>query len=91
MISDNGPQYSNTRNTFVISHEFKQFAKEWGFEHVSSCPEYPQSNFSAERAVQTAKKILKKASASNKDPLVALLKYRNSPILILVGMSGEPE
>ena len=55
------------------------FAKEWGFKHTTSSPEYPQSNGAAERAVQTAKRILKKASADGKDPFEGLLKYRNTP------------
>jgi hypothetical protein len=79
VISDNGPQYSNTCNLFDSNHEFKQFAKEWGFQHVTSSPEFPQSNGAAERAVQTAKRILKKATADKKDPFEALLKYRNTP------------
>ena len=65
--SDNGPQYSNTRNLFDISHEFKQFSKEWGFQHVTSSPEYAHSNGGAERAVQSAKRILKKAGGSKKE------------------------
>ncbi|XP_032230541.2 uncharacterized protein K02A2.6-like [Nematostella vectensis] len=79
VISDNGPQYSNTRNIFSTTHEFKQFAEAWGFQHVTSSPEYPQSNGAAERAVQTAKRIFKKAAAENKDPFEGLLKYRNTP------------
>ena len=42
------------------------FAKECGFKHTTSFPEYPRSNGAAERAVQTAKRILKKASADGK-------------------------
>ena len=79
VASDNGPQYSNTRNLFSNNHEFKKFAEEWGFSHTTSSPEYPQSNGAAERAVQTAKRILKKAAAENKDPFEGLLKYRNTP------------
>ncbi|XP_048576990.1 uncharacterized protein LOC116614069 [Nematostella vectensis] len=79
VISDNGPQYSNTRNIFSTTHEFTQFAEAWGFQHVTSSPEYPQSNGAAERAVQTAKRIFKKAAAENKDPFEGLLKYRNTP------------
>ena len=79
VISDNGSQYSNTGNLFDSTHEFRMFAKEWGFKHTTSSPEYPQSNGAAERAVQTAKRILKKASADGKDPFEGLLKYRNTP------------
>ena len=79
VVSDNGSQYSNTRNLFNSTHEFKRFAEDWGFRHTTSSPEYPQSNGAAERAVQTAKRILKKAAADNKDPFEGLLKYRNTP------------
>jgi hypothetical protein len=79
VVSDNGSQYSNTRNVFGDSHEFKKFAKSWGFQHITSSPEYPQSNGAAERAVQTAKRIFRKSVADNKDPFEGLLKYRNTP------------
>ena len=79
VVSDNGLQCSNTRNLYSRNHEFKKFAEEWGFRHTTSSPECPQSNGAAERAVQTAKRILKKASADNKDPFEGLLKYRNTP------------
>ena len=42
VVSDNGSQYSNTRNLFNSTHEFKQFVEEWGFCHTTSSPEYPQ-------------------------------------------------
>ena len=66
--SDNGPQYS--------SAEFIKFAKEWGFASVTSSPKHPQSNGMAERAVQTAKSVLKKED----DPPKALLAYRSTPL-----------
>ena len=79
VVSDNGSQYANTRNLLDSTHQFKEFAREWGFRHTTSSPEYPQSNGAAERAAQTAKRILKKAEADGKDPFEGLLKYRNTP------------
>ena len=66
--SDNGPQYS--------SAEFIKFAKKWGFASVTRSPKHPQSNGMAERAVQTAKSVLKKED----DPAKALLAYRSTPL-----------
>jgi hypothetical protein len=46
---------------------------------VTSSPAYPQSNGKAESAVKTAKHLLMKAKADNKDPYLAILDYRNAP------------
>ena len=51
LITDDGPQY--------ISSEMKEFSNKYGFTHVTSSPRYPQGNGQAERAVQTAKRLLK--------------------------------
>ena len=67
-MSDNGPQYS--------ASTFTQFAKEYGFSHITSSPRYPQSNGAAERAVKTVKALLEK----DDDPYLALLTYRATPL-----------
>ena len=66
--TDNGPQFA--------CDEFKRFSSEYGFEHVTSSPRFPQSNGQAERTVQTVKNLIRKAE----DPFRALLDYRNTPI-----------
>ena len=68
VISDNGPQYA--------SQEFSDFAKEYNFQHTTSSPHFLQSNEHAERAVQIPKKLLK----GSKDPHMALLAYRSTPL-----------
>ena len=67
LITDNGPQFT--------SSEYKQFASEYGFEHVTSFPYWPQGNGKAEAAV----KIVKRMYQKNKDIHLALLDYRNTP------------
>ena len=51
--SDNGPAYS--------SMEFNDFAKSYGFEHVTSSPRYSQSMCFIEKNVEICKNLLKKA------------------------------
>ena len=67
-MTDNGPQYS--------SKEFKEFAESYAFSHITSSPYYPRGNGEAERAVSTLKNLLKEA----KDPYLALISYRATPL-----------
>ncbi|XP_040078471.1 uncharacterized protein K02A2.6-like [Ixodes scapularis] len=69
--TDNGPCYA--------AQEFKNFSRDWRFQHVTSSPNYTQSNGLAERAVQTAKGILRKCSLDGSDIQMALLSFRNTP------------
>ena len=48
VVSDGGPQY--------VSEEFKRFARELDFEHVTSSPHHHNANGKAEAAVKMAKK-----------------------------------
>ncbi|XP_021359179.1 uncharacterized protein K02A2.6-like [Mizuhopecten yessoensis] len=68
LITDNGPQFA--------SSEFNEFAKQYGFQHETSSPHFPQSNGQAERCVQTVNNLLRKAN----DPYKALLDYGNTVI-----------
>ena len=74
LVSDNMP---------YNSQEFKDFASSWGFKLTTSSPTYAQSNWLSERAVQTVKRILKKAD----DPYMGMFEYRNSPV---TGMTYSP-
>ncbi|UYV75445.1 K02A2.6-like [Cordylochernes scorpioides] len=65
--SDNGPQ---------IGSLFKGFAQDYGFTHVTSSPRYPQSNGFIEYFV----KIVKERIGKSKDPYLALLAYRATPL-----------
>ena len=71
LVSDNGPQYSCA--------EFRRFASEYGFKHLTSSPRYPQGNGLVERCVQTVKNLLKKAHESGGDFYLALMAYRAAP------------
>lgn len=51
LMTDNGTQFT--------SRDFRRFACDWGFAHVTSSPNYAQANGKSERAVQTVKNILK--------------------------------
>ena len=63
------------------SYAFRQFAKSWGINVTTSSPTYAQSHGHAERgAVETIKSLLKKADAEGRDPYIAMLEYRNTPI-----------
>ena len=69
------------------SLRFRDFAREWEMEIVTSNPHYPRSNGLVERNVQTIKRLLKKSNDSKQDTFLALLEFRNSPIS---GMEQSP-
>jgi len=59
VITDNGPQFR--------TQLYKDFAKQWGCNHVTSSPYHSQSNGKAESAVKIAKGMLKKVTKDNRD------------------------
>ena len=68
LMSDNGPQFA--------SKEFSAFADDYGFNHITSSPGHASGNGEVERAVRTVKELLYAA----KDPYIALLNYRSTPL-----------
>ena len=72
LVSDNGSQ--------LVSREFRRFTEEWEFKHVTSSPHHHKSNGKAESAVKVTKSLFKKALRDGRDPWLALLEYRNTPV-----------
>ena len=64
----------------VCSKNIWKFAKDWGFQHIPNSPEYLRSNGLAEKTVQIVKYILEKAEEDSKDPYLAMLEVRNTPV-----------
>ncbi|XP_035234277.1 uncharacterized protein K02A2.6-like, partial [Stegodyphus dumicola] len=62
----------------ICDWKMKSFARDWGFEIITSSPRYPKSNGFAERLVGIAKSLFRKAGLEKLNE--ALLEYRNTPI-----------
>ena len=74
VIMDNVPQFRG--------QQYKNFAKQWGFNHVTSSPYHSQSNGTAESAVKIAKSMLEKVTKDSMDVNLAnisILSWRNTP------------
>ncbi len=69
--------FNNARQ--YTSQQFKDFAKYWDFIHVTSSPEFPQSNSLAEGAVHNAKQLMEKSHRDGTDVFLNLLNLRNIP------------
>ena len=61
LVSDGAGQFT--------SEMFEQFMRDFGIKHVLSSPHWPLGNSESERAVQTVKRLLEKASTSRMSPL----------------------
>ncbi|KAL1258916.1 hypothetical protein QQF64_009493 [Cirrhinus molitorella] len=60
--------------------EFDAFAKEWGFQHTTSSPNYPRSNGLAESSVKIMKALMKKSHDGKTDFHNNLMTYRSAPL-----------
>ena len=72
LVCDNGKQFD--------SHEFRTFAKQYGFEMVTSSPYYPRGHGLIERHVQTVKRVMTKCHEDDYDIHLALLALRSTPL-----------
>ena len=79
--SDNGPQYTG--------EAFQKTCREWEIQHVTSSPEFPQSNGFIERQIKWIKPILKKAMKSGQNIQKVLLNIRATPIDNVIPSPGE--
>ncbi|GFR65429.1 Pol polyprotein [Elysia marginata] len=70
--SDNGPHYSG--------NDFREFARIYKFQHITSSPHYPRSNGFIESQVKIIKRTLAKARISGTDPNKALFSLRATPV-----------
>ena len=71
IVSDNGPCYA--------AEAFTKTMQEYSVNHITSSPDYPQSNGLAEKFVQTVKKLFYKAKEEGADLYKALIIYHNMP------------
>ena len=72
LISDNG--------TCCTVEVFTNMMKEYGVNHITSSPHYPQSNGLAEKYVQIVKNLFHKAKEEGKDMFKCLMIYCNTPL-----------
>ena len=77
LYSDQGSEYT--------SEEFHKFSEQWCFTVKPYSAKYSQANGMAEKAVQIAKNLLRKATKDGTDLQLALLDYRNTPRDFVLG------
>ena len=81
LISDNDSQFS--------CHEFQWLIKHCRIDHHTSSPYHLQFNGMAEKAVQSIKRLMKKAAHDGNDPYLALLEYHNTPWSDALGILAQ--
>ena len=62
------------------SCEMRKFAAEYGFAINTSSPEHAASNGQSDRMIGTVKQPMRKANEDSRDPHLALLAYRDTPV-----------
>ena len=76
-------RYKTDNGSPFQSHNFKQFAERYGFQHRKVTPYWPRANATAKTVMRKLNKVLKIAKLENKDPDIALNEflavYHDSP------------
>ena len=72
---DGGPQFAS-KDFARILQDFARFCKEYGIAHKTSSPHFPSANGEVKRAVQTVKRLWRKAT----DKQLALLDNGTTPL-----------
>ena len=76
---EGSPHILISDNAIFNSAEFQQFSQQWNFEHITSSPNYPQSNGQAEQRVQTMKQRMARCKKDGSDWQQALKELRSTP------------
>ena len=67
--------YKTDNGSPFQSHNFKAFAKKWGFEHRRVTPEWPRANGKAESFMKKLGKVLRTAKIEGQNEQVALQEF----------------
>ena len=81
------PEILVADNMHFDCSEMRTFAAEYGFTINTSSTEHAASNGQSERMIGTVKQLMRKANEDSRDPHLALLAYRNTPV---AGMPYSP-
>ena len=81
IVSDNGPHFG--------SEAYRDFARAWQFDHITTSSRRSQGNGFIERQVRTIKSLLIKSKQSGTDYQLALLHCRNTPINAKLAIPGQ--
>jgi len=70
LLTNNGPPFNSVA--------FREFTRQYNFQHCTISPWHSQTNRLAERSIQAVKKMMK-CREDNTDPTLAILNVRNTP------------
>ena len=81
IVSDNGPHFG--------SEAYRDFARTWQFDHITTSPRRPQGNGFIKRQVRTIKSLLENSKQSGTDYQLALLHLPSKSITSNLASPGQ--